>query len=279
MTFDVAGWLDWAHIRPGLGDKVYSERNAMKGLIGHSIVGSVASALGRFESPDRNPDGSYTSQAAASVTFINPYDGPLIQCYPVWASTWTSGGRKANTELVAIESEGGASGNFSEPLNANQVRNLLHLVADFEALTGLTIVRGGSGQTFWEHGEVATLYGYSPTACPSNRYEPFYEALGAPPEEDALKLTEAQTENLLLRVFAGSEFVNAGETRTDRLARAVAELDKADSAQSVNDLAASAIAVALDASGAVNDGMTEAEAQAAFAKLIAQARITIGGKV
>jgi hypothetical protein len=62
-------------------------------------------------------------------------------------------------------------------------------------------------------------------------------------EESPLKLTEAQTENLLLRLFAGREFVETA-TREERLARAVAELDKAETSQSVNDVAQSAITLA-----------------------------------
>lgn len=62
-------------------------------------------------------------------------------------------------------------------------------------------------------------------------------------EEDALKLTEAQTENLLLRLFAGKEFVST-ESREQRLERALAELDKTETVQSVSDTALSAIVLA-----------------------------------
>lgn len=81
----------------------------------------------------------------------------------------------------------------------------------------------------------------APTACPDGRFTPaeLISYLG----DDALKLTETQTENLLLRLFAGSEY-EGSETREQRLQRALAELDKAETAQSLNDTALSAISVA-----------------------------------
>lgn len=182
MSVLADGFLDWADRLPGIPDKVYSEPNRGLGLIGHSIVGTPAAALGRFMSTQKDAAGNYTGYAAASVMFINPKVGPLTQMYPVWASTWTSGGRQANTSLWAIETEGGAPGNESEPLNDNQVGNLLRLADDFEQHTGRKVTRsaGGGlheGDTFREHGEVAQQYGYSGTACPSHRYQRFYDAL------------------------------------------------------------------------------------------------------
>lgn len=192
------GWLDWATRQPGIPDKVYSESNRGFALVGHSIVGTPAAALGRFLSLQRNSDGQYSSYAAASVMFINPKAGPLIQMYPVTSSTWASGGRDANTSMWAIESEGGAPGNESEPLNDNQVANLIRLAHEFEAFTGRKVVRSRgeglhAGDTFREHGEVATQYGYASTACPSKRYQRFYEALWA--QEDGA-MTKDETDRL-----------------------------------------------------------------------------------
>lgn len=186
----VNGWLDWAYRNPGVADKVYSEPNRGLALVGHSIVGTPAAALGRFLSLQRDRQGRYSSYAAASVMFINPKVGPLIQMYPVSSSTWTSGGREANTTMWAIESEGGAPGNESEPLNDNQVANLIRLALEFEAHTGRKVVRSEgdglhAGDTFREHGEVAQQYGYDGTACPSRRYQRFYEALWAQSEKEA----------------------------------------------------------------------------------------------
>jgi hypothetical protein len=97
-------------------------------------------------------------------------------------------------------------------------------------------------------------------------------------EEDALKLTEAQTENLLLRLFAGSEFVNVGESRQARLARALSELDRADRAQSVSDTAASAIVVALRSAGAISDAMSEDEVKAIVEEELTNSSLFNGGR-
>lgn len=174
MSVDSNGWVSWAKRVPGVPDKVYSQRNRMFALIGHSIVGSTQSALGRFLSTARQPNGQYTRQAAASCVFIAEKSGTLIQMYPFWTSTWTSGGPEANTSFVPIEAEGGPIGNEREPLTDEQVFTLLRLSKEFEALTGRKVIRG---TTFREHGEVARQFGYAPTACPSGRYERFYQAL------------------------------------------------------------------------------------------------------
>lgn len=172
----VDGWIDWAIQAPGIPDKVYTEPNKGLGLIGHSIVGSYAGAISRFMSTARDAAGNYTPNAAASVMFILCKDGVLIQCYPVTASTWTSGGRQANTSYWAIEAEGGPPGNVSEPLTDAQVKTLMRLVAEYEAHAGRKVVRG---TTFREHGEIAASLGYAATSCPSNRYAKFYTALEA----------------------------------------------------------------------------------------------------
>ena len=179
MAITTTGWVDWAERKPGIGDKIYSEPNRGLGLIGHSIVGSAAAAYSRFLSTAKDASGNYTAQAAASCMFILEKSGELVQMYPVTASTWTSGGREANTSYWPIEAEGGAPGNEREPLTDAQVRTLLRLCAEFEKHTGRKVQRG---TTFREHGEVATKFGYSPTACPSGRYARFYEALEAGPE-------------------------------------------------------------------------------------------------
>lgn len=180
----VGGFVDWATRRDGVPDKVYSERNRGLGLIGHSIVGRERpdqdGIPDRFLSAATEPDGSYTAYATASCMFILRLSGELIQMYPVWASTWTSGGRVANTSYWAIEAEGGDAP-YDEPLNAAQVKTLLRLAGEYEAYTGRTVERGS---TFREHGELARELGYAPTACPSNRYRTFYAALEARTKEE-----------------------------------------------------------------------------------------------
>lgn len=179
----VDGWVDWAVVYPGVAGKLYSEPNRGLGLIGHSIVGTAAAAFARFMSTERDSSGRFTPYASASCMFVLMKSGSLYQMYPVTASTWTSGGREANTSLWAIEAEGGPPGNESEPLTDAQVATLLRLCGEFEAHTGRAVMRG---TTFREHGEVARQYGYAPTACPSNRYQRFYEALDRRQEEDEM---------------------------------------------------------------------------------------------
>jgi len=185
MDITSDGWLVEATVRRGIPDKVYSEPNKGVGLALHSIEGSVAGAYSRFLSEEKDVSGRYTAYAAASTMFINPKEGRLIQMYPVTASTWTSGSRSANTSLWAIESEGKAG----EPLNANQVKNMMTLTEVWERHVYPRIRKasrdGGLGaKNIWEHNEVSD----SPTACPSGRYEPYYEALRAREDDDMAQL-------------------------------------------------------------------------------------------
>lgn len=179
------GWLSKAKRVDGIADKVYTQLNSGEGIVGHSIEGEDRhdDIPDRFLSTEKDSEGRYTAHAAASCMFINPYEGPLIQMYPIWASTWTSGNSAANTKLWAVESEGFAR----EPLNENQVRNMLYLAEEWEAHTKKKLSRGDDGhaKTMWEHREVwdwAAKNG-GPTACPSGRYAPFYIALKARGEE------------------------------------------------------------------------------------------------
>jgi hypothetical protein len=195
----VDGWFDWAERREGLADKVYSQPNAGLGLALHSMEGSVRGGETRFLSTERGQDGRYTEYAAASVMFANPRAGPLIQYYPVTASTWTSGNRTANTTLWAVESEGFAT----ELLNDHQVSTMLRLAAEFTTHTGRPATRNLATRTIWEHREVWNWdpHNAGPTACPSGRYQPFYEALEAEMTSEDRELLF----NLARIVLAGSE--------------------------------------------------------------------------
>ena len=164
MTVDADGWLDWTQHAPGIPDKIYTQRNSGElGIAEHSIVGSYQAALNRFMSTARNPDGSYTDAAAASVQFINCKDGTMLQCYSVHDSTWTSGGRIANCGFWSVETEGGPPSNPGEPLTTGQQRNMLRLIEEYKAIYGRMPV-------LLEHGQIARIYGYAPTACASGRY-------------------------------------------------------------------------------------------------------------
>ncbi len=178
----VDGWLDWTKHVPGVADKVYSQANAGLGLALHSIEGidRTDHIPDRFLSTERwtNPTTGkveYTPNATASVMFVNPVEGPLIQMYPVTASTWTSGCRAANTSLWAVESEGFAG----TPLNDGQVENMRRLAEEFTSRQGTRATRDPAARTVWEHNEVWNWSSPNagPTACPSGRYAPFYTSL------------------------------------------------------------------------------------------------------
>ena len=193
----VDGWLDWAIQAPGIPDKIYSERNRGLGLVGHSIVGSYQAALSRFMSTAKDAEGRYTPNAAASVMFILCKNGDLIQMYDIWSSTWTTGGREANTSYWAIEAEGGPPSNPSEPFTNEQVATLLRLFKEFEQLTGRAVVRG---TTFREHGGLAAELGYAATACPSHRYDWF-----TGPEDD---MADPRVD-ALIKAFGGQAAIDA----------------------------------------------------------------------
>jgi len=192
----VNGWLDWAERKDGIADKIYSAPNSGRGLVCHSQEGYRNSIESRFFSTERDSAGRYTPYAAASTMFYNPLTGPLVQYYPVTASTWTSGNSFANTSLWATESEGLAG----TPLNANQVENMLRLAEEWEAYSGGIASRDPAHRTVWQHNEVWNWASPNagPTACPSNRYEPFFAALT---EEDPM-----EPYRLALHSIAGGSF-------------------------------------------------------------------------
>lgn len=219
----VEGFVSWASRRDGVPDKVYAERNRGLGLIGHSIVGRERrdqdGIPDRFLSTEKDAEGSYTANAAASCMFVLRLSGELIQMYPVWSSTWTSGGRVANTSYWAIEAEGGDDP-FDEPLNEAQVLTLLRLCDEYEAYTGRTVERGS---TFREHGEIARELGYAATACPSNRYRTFYAALEAREKgEPGMTPEQLARLELLERIVAGNGIEFEGKRITGAEALQVA---------------------------------------------------------
>jgi hypothetical protein len=189
------GICDWAEQLPGPPDKVYSEPNQMLGSVQHSMAGwGYGGIHGRMMSDAREPSdpSRYTAVAAASWPFSNMSDGTFIQHYPPWAACWTSGNRKANTTLVAVENEGRGG-----VLSDAQVRNLLRWHKDLEQLTGRPMVRDARNRTIWEHREVWNWSqpNAGPTACPEERLAPFYAALqGAPMFTEAEIRAMAQEE-------------------------------------------------------------------------------------
>ena len=196
---DANGWLDWTTKIPGVADKVYTQPNTgLLGLALHSVVGSETGFQdgipNRFLNTERDAQGRYTPNAAASSMFVLRYSGEMIQMYPVTASTWTSGGREANCSTWAVEAEGGylsAPGGYDEPLRPAQVATMLRLCGEWEMKYGRQIKRSLVDRTLWEHQDLAKRFGTSATACPSKRYLPLYAAL-----QEELDMTPAQQKML-----------------------------------------------------------------------------------
>lgn len=189
------GYLDWATYRPGIANKVYSEPNSGEWITCHSVVGEESDfedgIPNRFLSTETYYDPElgmhrYTAYAAASSMFVLRKSGELIQMYPVTASTWTSGGRKANTRSWAIEAEGGQAPNYSEPLTPEAEASFVRLVREWERYSGK---RAKAHITLVEHKEMAERFGYKPTACASDRYR-FAWAKAEQREEDDMELRE-----------------------------------------------------------------------------------------
>lgn len=196
------GWIDGLERRPGPANKLNAGVNDSLGIVCHSMEGSLAGSLAEMAKPERQ----------ASWMFSNPKVGGLIQHYPVTARPWTSGNSKANNTLWSVESEGVAG----QPLNANQVANMMTLAIEFELLTDKALERG---VTLWEHREVAqwTTPNAGPTACPSGRYEPFYVELaqfnGEPEEPD---VTDEQ-----IRTIVREEMTRREDDAAKRLNHAI----------------------------------------------------------
>lgn len=179
MTITADNWVDWAVRLDGIPDKVWRPRRHKAYFVNHSIEGYLHGepVPPRFLSTARNPDGSYTSTAQASVHFVLHVDGTLIQMYPLQASPWTSGSQEANEAGVAIESEGVAG----TPLNEAQCATYVRLIRELEPWFGFELSRAAG--TIKEHRELAQ------TACPSGRYDTAYAALEddmADPRVDAI---------------------------------------------------------------------------------------------
>ena len=200
------GWIehpDFIRI-DGIADKVYWQGNTgAGGLACHSIVGEEPDTQdgipNRFLSTEKNADGSYTKNAAASCMFILRKRAKHVQMYPVTASTWTTGGREANTTTWPMEAEGGRIGNESEPLTEHQVRGFLAIARAWEARMGRKLE---VGQTVREHRQIAIEFGYAPTACASGRYANAWAALSqAEPEPPLL-------ERVIVALWAGAELAD-----------------------------------------------------------------------
>jgi len=199
---DADGYISWAIRLPSHPLKVYSEPNSGEWITVHSIVGSLKTGFvpARFLSDDRvigNPS-RFTDNAAASVMFILYEDGVLGQCYPITASTWTSGGREANTRSWAIEAAGGGAPNYGEKLTQAASDTFVRFVREYEAHKGHKAV-------IKQHKDVAAEFGYPATACASDRYsDAIARLVEAPP---VTPLTEERVRELSAEV-SGQTFLS-----------------------------------------------------------------------
>ena len=137
----------WKQGYPGLAV------NARRGVICHSMVGSLGAAFDRLYGPD-----------TASWHFSIAQDGTVYQHYDTMAVCWHAGSPKWNGLLIGIEHEGGPPGNESEPLTAPQLATSVELVRWLAVECGFRLSRTPPDKALWEHHET----GY-PTACPSGR--------------------------------------------------------------------------------------------------------------
>ena len=187
MSITPDGYVDWARRDDSIPrDKVYSQPNSGRMFACHSMVGkegpSEDGIPARFQSTERDASGRYTPAAAASVMFILRLDGTLIQCFPIAASTWTSGSREANCNAWAMEAEGGYAPDYGEPLTAAQQDTFIRLITEWEAWRGVPAVPnlpGAIGPDIFQHRELAAMYDSDPTACASDRYRPAWERIAA----------------------------------------------------------------------------------------------------
>ena len=183
----IDGWVDWAIRIDGVPDKVYTQKNTGEWITCHSVVGEESEfqdgVPNRFLSTDKDSSGRYTDSAAASCMFILRKNGDLIQMYPVWASTWTSGGREANTRSWAIEAEGGLNP-YTEPLTSAASNTFVRLVREWEDYTHNKAVLN---ETLLQHRQVAQLFAYPATACASDRYSEAWEMCLQSNEDDMYK--------------------------------------------------------------------------------------------
>lgn len=207
MVIKSDGFIDWATRIDGIPDKKYSQRNSMEWITCHSVVGSEPSHYDgvpdRFLSTQKDSNGRYTPYAAASCVFILRLSGKLIQMYPIWTSTWTSGGREPNTRSVPIELEGGAYPNYREPINDAQIKTFIRLVEEWENYTGRIAV---PNVTLYQHKDMARLFGVAPTACASDRYERAWNQISLRNDQELrMAFTEEQIKQLVRDVVRAED--------------------------------------------------------------------------
>lgn len=196
------GFVEWAIRHPGPAFKQYDVRNRQEGIVFHSMEGWLAGSFAELDKPERQ----------ASWMFSCSLDGTLYQHYPVWTSCWASGNGLANTHWWSLELEGV----YTMPINLEQARTVTRVIAEWHAVRpDKQVSRVGDlySKTLWEHREVDTLAtpNAGDTACPSERYQPLWAALGEgvmAPEELELLLAIA---TVVAGPATGADFTTVGD--------------------------------------------------------------------
>lgn len=182
-VLDDEGWVQHpSFIRiAGVPDKRYSDPNTGEGgLAGHSVVGEEPDEQDgippRFLSTERQANGQYTKNAAASCQFILRKRVAHVQMYPVDVATWTTGGPEANKTTWPMEAEGGRVGNESEPLTEHQEQGVIIIATGWEQRKRRRL----TAKELREHGQIVRDLGYGSetwTACASGRYKRVFERI------------------------------------------------------------------------------------------------------
>ena len=143
--------------------------NACRGVVCHSMVGSLMAAFGEL----------YKLERRASWHYSIAKDGTIYRHYPDKAVTWHAGTARYNGIYIGIEHEGGGPGNESEPLTLPQREASVALVRSLALEHAFPLVREIGLR---EHNEL------SQTACPSGRIPWEYYTV-----EDDMAITLALT--------------------------------------------------------------------------------------
>lgn len=159
------GYFTFATRRPGPSSKVWPDANHESGWVCHSMEGWWATN-DTLDDPERG------SWHGTLLTAKN--GGGLIQHYATAASPWASGSREANKRFNAWELEGVAG----TPMDSAQLATAIRMYRAWRAAGHEPLTRG---QNLFDHNEVATRWepNAGPTACPSNRWAPFYAWLAS----------------------------------------------------------------------------------------------------
>lgn len=141
-----------AEYDPAPRDKRWGQENARAGVILHSMVGGWGSARSRLMDPNQQASWHYSVLK----------DGRVLAHYDLSDSPWHGGSYQNNVRLIGIEHEGGAPGQFDEPLTPSQLSASIDLVWWIASQCGWTPSRYDN-KTLFEHREVHA------TQCPSGR--------------------------------------------------------------------------------------------------------------